>query len=386
MAGRRPDHAGHLSWDGRRRRWRASIQLGGRRHNRLFTDEDSARSWLKVLIQEWQQSGIMSGRPGELTVGQWLKHWLTEMGTTAKRGSSGQPRSPKTIWEYEKKVNSYLLPTIGAVPLEKLTVDLIYEWRQTMVDHKLSPRTINTTQTILAASLNMAIEQRRLTWNPAKAIRHLSVGKVSPGIALPVDRWQEAVQKAIDDGAMIVLLAALLGLRRGEAAAVRWADVDFRSSVPSIVVGDSVQWVTGKGLIRTPGKNVWSRRRITLPRVMQEVLRQRYRTGEQYICGDSVRDPGRLEAKSWYPIRDYIMWPHARLHDLRHTLITLLEMQADLNETAIKQYIGHAPGGVAQRVYTHPAAGLLPNSTVVAERIDRLYEEAKAKAYKVKWE
>lgn len=371
--------------------------LGGGRSDRLFRDEAEARAWIAGLADEWLGSGKVQVKAGDMALGTWLRIWLHELGITAKRGSSGAGRSPKTLHEYRKKVELYIMPRLGFVRLTELTPDHIIDLRRWMSgalvldDIKMdsepqgppqphvSARTINATHTILAAALQVAVEQRRLTWNPAKAVRHLAVERESVGVALSLADWQRAMDLALDRldrGGIMVLLAGGMGMRRGETLGVKWLNVYLDGNTPWLECGESIQQVTGQGVITTPGKNAWSRRQIAIPAFVADALRKLHdptRYG-YVVTPDGLHDPGRVESAAWHPIRAEIGWPHLRLHDLRHTLITHLEQEYDLNEVAIKQMIGHAPTGVTQRIYTHiNQTGVIPSSIVVADRINQLY-------------
>ena len=394
---RRPDGTGHLALDRRRNRWRASISIAGERHDRMFADEESARRWLDELRRQTRAKGAPS--PGSVTVGQWFELWLKEIKITAKRGSSGQGRALKTLDEYEKKVRRYIMPTLGEIKLRELKPEHIIEWRHELtnpfklvavlseddLDQLIKPisnRTINTTHIILGAGLQMAVDQQIIGWNPAKAVRHLKIEKQSTGVALPLEKWQRAVNLALDrldQGGMLVLLAGAMGMRLGEALAVKWTSVYETGEVPYLECGDSLQRVGRHGIITTPGKNKWSRRVLPIPPFLVPAFQQMRQPGRHgYVVEDPPRDPGRVEDAAWHPIREELGAPTLRLHDLRHTLITHLETQPDLNELAIKMFVGHAPTGVTPRIYTHVEHSLrdapyLENVLAVTARIERLY-------------
>lgn len=383
MATRRePNHAGYLRYDEGRQRWRASVQVGGLRHNRLFPSRAEGQAFISSVVEAWEAKQGQA-RTRAQTVGSLLETWLNEVATGAKRGSH-LLRSDRTMIEYRKKVQTYLQPAFGSTPISELSPDQVREWRTELLAgsanrRPLSSRTINTAQAILAAAVQLAVDQRQLPWNPVRAVKRLGVPRKSPGVALTLELWASAITRAVeclDNGGMLVLLAAGMGMRRGEALAVEWLDVHLTDPVPWLECGRSLQQVTGKGLVVTEGKNPWSHRSIAIPPFMVEILKaEQDFLLKQWVCGDRVRDPARVEQLGWYRIREAMFCPEARLHDLRHTLITHLEFQTDLSETAIKMYVGHAPTGVTQTVYTHRAPGLLPNTVAVANRIDELYRQ-----------
>jgi integrase len=176
---------------------------------------------------------------------------------------------------------------------------------------------------------------------------------------------------------MLVLLAGAMGLRRGEALALKWEDIHVPGyPVPWLKCGETLQQVTDQGLVILPGKSRWSQRNIAIPKFLADAISD---SGSRsyaykYVCGDVVRDPAAAERQTWYQMRKRLNLDQVRLHDLRHTLVTLLEHQEDLNEFSIRQYIGHSPVGLTQRVYTHMPDGLAPTSVAVAERINKAFD------------
>jgi integrase len=128
---------------------------------------------------------------------------------------------------------------------------------------------------------------------------------------------------------------ALRGLRRGEAAGLRWTDVDLDARV--IVIGQQ-RIAYGRTVTVGPPKTASSRRVIALDRVTARLLRThlRQQRAEGNAAGDAWQDSGYVfttpDGAALHP--DYLTrrfgrlvdlsgLPPVRLHDLRHGAATL---------------------------------------------------------------
>jgi integrase len=158
-------------------------------------------------------------------------------------------------------------------------------------------------------------------------------------------------------------LIALRGLRRGEAAGLRWADVDLDGRV--IVIGQQ-RIAYGHTVAVGPPKTASSRRVIAPDKVTARLLRihLRHQRAEQKIAGDAWQDSGYVfttpDGAPLHP--DYLTrrfrrlvelsgLPPVRLHDLRHGAATLAHAAgADLK--TVQELLGHASIVLTADTYT----------------------------------
>lgn len=128
----------------------------------------------------------------------------------------------------------------------------------------------------------------------------------------------------------------MLGLRRGELLGLRWADVDLDAA--ELTIRQTVTRVAGS-LQYQPPKTRRSRRTLPLPDPVVSALRL-HRARQAVLrlaAGKDWQDAGlvfttahgtpiepRNLSRHFYSVRDDVGLSGVRLHDLRHTCITLL--------------------------------------------------------------
>lgn len=164
----------------------------------------------------------------------------------------------------------------------------------------------------------------------------------------------------------LYVLAITTGMRQGELLGLRWRDVDLDRR--AIRITGSLQYIPGRGLIRSQPKTKKSRRQVLLTRLAAESLRhhrmqqdtQRSRSGERWQELDFVftsRDGRPLYAtnvikRSLPRILRSAGIRKIRFHDLRHTTATLLLGQG-VHPKIVSEMLGHSNVGITLDLYSH---------------------------------
>lgn len=162
----------------------------------------------------------------------YLGEWLTGMRLTLAT----------TAWtNYRSILNLYVLPRIGQLRLTSLTGPRLTAVYADLLDHGgvkgrcLSPTTVRLVHRILTKALKDAVEARLLPSNPAQH------AKVPARHKVEMKTWSAAqaaafLQATAEDRLYAAwVLALVCGLRRGELAGLRWADVDFDQRTIGVV-------------------------------------------------------------------------------------------------------------------------------------------------------
>jgi integrase len=162
------------------------------------------------------------------TVGQWIKHWLSIGCPGKKKRAVGR----KTKERYGELLRTYILPTLGDRPLQKLQpseIDTLY----VRLAERISERTLLNAHTVLASCLGMAFRHRKVGRNPMlDVVKVPSPGEADHGIVLDASELRTLVQKFKERDSIlfpIVATLALTGMRRGECLALHWQDFDAKT-------------------------------------------------------------------------------------------------------------------------------------------------------------
>ena len=283
---------------------------------------------------------------------------------------------------YQHHLDTYLLPCIGIIPLAMLTAaDLRVMFtaiarQRPAAGGALSPATLARIRATLRAALNAAIREGLISVNPARLVELPAPARPHPVVwtAPREAAWREVGERPADavwtaeQTARFLAairgeplypcyqLMAVSGLRRGEAAGLRWCDIDFAGT--TLTVSRQLQ-ETSRGLVLLPPKSIAGNRVLALdPWTLQVLAAHRGRRQLPAGCAGYVfARPGGRPYPPGYLTRRFAKLvrreglPPIRLHDLRHGAATLtLAGGADLK--AIQAMLGHASIILTADTYT----------------------------------
>jgi integrase len=167
----------------------------------------------------------------------------------------------------------------------------------------------------------------------------------------------------------------MLGLRQGEALALRWSDLDLDGQHPVMVVDRSLSRHTGKGLVYGDTKTS-QRRDLPLPLDLVNLLKRHRREQREQFLSLGVQwsehtpvfaalrkgsarpiDPAN-DRKRWLKALARAEEPHVRLHDARHTAATIMLMEG-VDMYSVSKALGHSSIQTTIDTYGHlPSASL----------------------------
>lgn len=154
------------------------------------------------------------------------------------------------------------------------------------------------------------------------------------------------------------------GLRRGEALALRWPDVDLDAATVRVHATLSR---TSRGLEVGPPKTDRSTRTVPLPRTTVESLRtHRTRQAEERLAaGPAWTDAGFVFAsevgtpleprnvlRAFQVIARRVGLDGVSLHTLRHSNASLL-LAAGTHTKVVSEHLGHSSYAITADIYSH---------------------------------
>jgi integrase len=322
--------------------------------------------------------------PNRLTVRDWLNRWLDII----------RPElAPRTHGRYAEIVSNQLLPAVGNIPLTKLAPAQIQTFysklatgeRQDGKDGGLSSGSRRLVHAVLRTSLNRAVELQHLFRNPCDALRRRlpkaekhEMVTLSPNqatVLLEASRNRPSVYIA-------VFIALMTGVRRGEACALRWRNVDLDRGL--IRVAESLEQT--KGTLRFKAPKSGKSRTITLPASAIAELRQLKRDQAERLLRVGIRqdgatlvcaqDDGRalapdvLTAAFTRLVRSLgDGFPRVHFHSLRHSHATQL-LIAGVHPRVAQERLGHATAAMTLDIYSHVTSAMQEDA---AGKIDAIF-------------
>ena len=324
-----------------------------RRHRFSFvgnkTDADKA---LVAKLHEIAQDGFITS--DRVTFGEYLAEWLT----------AAKARYAATTWHrYKSMVDIHLMPSLGHIPLQRLTVAQLNrayaDWQQ---KDGLSGQTVLHHHRLIYRVLAVAMREGRLRQNVAalterpkaqrRERRHFSQNEI------------ERIMKVAAGSAFrpLIALALATGARRGELLALRWSDVDLERA--SIAIRRSMEQTTD-GVREKPPKN-GKQRVVDLPASAIEVLkRHRLRQATQAGLGPGYVFPA-AEGGAWTPhkvtdgFREILRKAKidsGSFHSLRHTAATQM-LELEVPPKVVQERLGHSTIAITMDLYSHSTPSL----------------------------
>lgn len=292
---------------------------------------------------------------GSQTVEGYLGEWLAQVAAVRVR--------PSTLRSYDMNVRLHITPRIGRKQLGKLSARDVRQMLDDMRGQGAGPRVIQHVHATLRVALEHAVREELLPRNVAKLVQ-VAPPPREEREPLTVEEAQTLLKTARDDRLHALYVATLLlGMRRSEALALRWSDVDLDQGV--LTIRRSVHRVAGEGLVHLPTKTRKSTRTVPLPPAVGAALRkhQERQAVEREAGGWQDRDlvfttplgtaiDPRNFTRMFGELCDRAGVRRVRLHDLRHTCVTLL-MQLGVPPRVVMEIVGHSTLDMTMRVYGH---------------------------------
>jgi integrase len=300
--------------------------------------------------------------PSRLTVGAYLAEmWLPSMASQVRA---------TTLGGYRHNVRAYLVPRLGDIPLQRLTTARIGAFYGELVasggkgGRPLSPKTVRYVHTTLRRALRDAMADGLVVRNVAAQARPPRARRVEmhTWTAAEVGIFLASVRE--DRLYAAWLLLATLGLRRGELLGLRWSDVDLATG--RIAIRNTLVMVDGKPAMAEP-KTAKGRRSLMLaPQALEAVRGHRARqAAERLSWGVDYTDSGLVvTTEDGRPLHPETLsglfvrkakragLPPIRLHDLRHSVASILLAQG-VHPKVVSEQLGHATIALTLDTYSH---------------------------------
>lgn len=369
--------------------WKLTVSCGfdsaGKRIRKTKTvnckSEREAKKELALFVAEIEKGQYIDAKKTTFSdiAALWLKDYAEKH------------LAPKTLYRYKQLLETRIIPAIGHLQLQKLQPPHLLSFYNNLaepgirMDGKetkgLSERTILHHHRLIHTILESAVQWQYLLYNPASRVKSPKVNKKTAAV---YDQEQTsnlllAAQSEPPKYQTIILLAIATGMRQGEIMGLTWKHIDFENN--TISVEQAAQYLPGKGFFLKEPKNESSKRLISVPASVVNLLRaykkgqaeERLQLGDKWQASDMVfttwdgRPMFPIEMSSWFPrfLKRHSL-PHLPFHGLRHTSATLLIAEG-ATATDLSKRLGHSTTSTTMNIYAH---SLQKADSVLANKMD----------------
>jgi integrase len=337
-----------------------------------FKTKAEAEVAFAAALSDQQRGAWVAPDDARMTLAEYAPQWLISRLT-----SRGEPLRPRVRELYDGYLRLHILPTLGPVPLGRLTTATVRRWHAELSANGPGPSTVAKCYRLLRAILNTAVEDRHIAANPC-AIKGAGVEPCDERVIPTIGQVFALADAVAPRYRAFVLLAAFGGLRRGELLGLTRRDFDLLHRTVEVRL-QRQESKRGTALVGPP-KTAAGRRSLTLPAELVPVVEDHLArwvadaptalvfVGEH---GRPVR-PGVWQ-KEWDRARRSLGLDHVHLHDLRHVAGTLAAATG-AGTKEIMRRLGHATQAAALR-YQHATD---ERDRALADGIDRLIQAAAA--------
>jgi integrase len=371
-------------------KWVGAVMVDGRRRVVYGATQREARDELRKVLRA-VEDGMPITKGRGLTVGAYFEQWCDV--TLTSRVRAGRLK-PSTLDSYRDVVERHILPSLGNIALAKLTPARVRSWISAKQAERsargtpLSARSVAYFHAVLRKGLSDAVRDELVGRNVAALVEPPIVRR-QPVQPLSVDEARRLLDAAGNDRLRVLWLVLLaLGLRRGEALALRWSDIDLDAG--TVTITRSLQRVRGERdkttgrrrgeLVNVTPKTDASAATIALPASLATALTEHAEVqalermvaltwvDTELVFTTSVGTPlePRNVNRSWAALCDRAGMRHLRVHDLRHSAASFM-LAAGVDLKMIQTTLRHSRLSTTADIYAHVLEDVQRQS---AERMD----------------
>jgi integrase len=367
MSARRSDNEGSIYRRGSDGLWVAALTYTddkGKRRQRVVAS-GKRRGAVAEKLEEARRR-LKADEPvkdARLTVAMFVSDWT-------RKALPASGRKATTQANYSIIARTHLTPPpFGAVTLDRLRPSDVEALLVAKRDAGLSDSTVRLIYTVCRAVLDIAVRDGLVRRNVVAAVKRPTIKRNEARYLTPgeVGRLLEA---ATDDRLQpLIVLMLGSGLRRGEALALHWRDVDLTARHVR------VRWTLARvdrALVFDEPKTERSRRFVSLPLPVVETL----------VRHKAALAAERLAAVAWTPWEghDDLVFPThigtptdprnalrafdsiaeraglagVHLHTLRHSTASAL-IASGAHIRVVQELLGHSSYGITADIYSHVA-------------------------------
>jgi integrase len=302
-------------------------------------------------------------KDARVTVAGFVDDWI-------RKALPASGRKPTTVANYSIIARTHLTPPpFGAVTLDRLRPSDVEALLVVKRDAGLSDSTVRLIYTVARAVLDIAVRDGLVRRNVAAAVKRPTIKRQEARYLTPMEvgRLLEAAKG--DRLQPLIVLMLGTGLRRGEALALHWRDVDLSAGHVR------VRWTLSRvdrALMFDEPKTERSRRFVSMPFPVVETLRRHkaslaaerlaavawtpWEGHDDLVFATHVGTPTdpRNALRAFEGIAERAGLSGVHLHTLRHSAASAL-IASGAHIRVVQELLGHSSYGITADIYSHVA-------------------------------
>jgi integrase len=339
--------------------WLAPVELGvieGKRQRKMISAKTKKEAMLRQReYYDQVREGIDPDKRAMPFV-NYLDLWLRK---------EIEPKRRRSTWSNFSDVSNHFKADLGHYTLGQLTPEIFDDYFTAKRGEGYKTSTLHLWRTVIAGCLNYAVRFKHLRENPVKHVRVTLEVPTSYRVIYEDEQVRRLIRAAKHHrlGPLFILCLGT-GLRKGEALALKWSDIDKERRMIE-VCGTLSEW-NGVRVVGAP-KTQSSRRTIPLSAALLDVFEmqrkqqefERKRAGERWKEGGYVFSTiwGRPLSARWVgeALREICVeagLPPLRFHDLRHNFATHA-LDKGVAANVVKELLGHSGISITLDLYGH---------------------------------
>lgn len=333
--------------------WAVTWREDGRQTSRTFSTETDARMLADFLSANGNSFELAARAAARVRSTAPTVDYVVRRHVESLTAITSGTRA-KYLRIYER----HIMVPLGGVPVDALTRDDVVGWFNRI---ERAAKTKKNIHSLLSAALSSAVSDGLMEKNVAAGVRAARELPRKSAVFLTPEQVEMIAGAIRPEYALFVRLLAASGLRFGEAAALRWRDLDMRGERVVVHVTRAVRRTADGEAIGAP-KTKSSVRTVSLPLGVREALREaRGAAGVDDLIfqspGGRTLSNGFFHRRVWIPCMDAIgarLGVRPRVHDLRHTHASRL-IDAGVPLPVVQRRLGHESITTTVNTYGHLA-------------------------------
>lgn len=343
----------NIAWDDERECYYVTLNYGkgkdgkNKKEQVTCTSKKDARAILKEHLKKMAAGTAIP--PAKDTLSDCTKAFIDYKATTLEKS---------TIYGYTNIWKNHIVPYFGSKRIQEVTAKDIQDYISMKANSDLSMSTVKKHVALLYSVFKNAYITRLINENPLDRLERVKAKaeKFECMNTIEIAKLCQSVKGTQLE--LPVMLAAYMGLRRGEILGLKWEHIDFETCTLSI---ENTRTMVGNSVVEKAPKTEKSARQLHLadpliPVLLEQQAKQKkhpHTRTDFVVTMDNGHPfkPNYLSDSFHDHLRKNGM-KMVRFHDLRHSFASIAN-ESGMLMNDISAAMGHSNISVTSGIYTH---------------------------------